>query len=78
MPTSTKTLTQDQFTVADDAVNARLRAARKGTDEDKAAAAALSAGWEAVNALPVQKAADRETRRIAICAFAVENGLVTL
>jgi hypothetical protein len=63
------TLTEAQFQVAQDAVDAAIRASRRGTPE-RAAAEAVSADWEAVLALPQATAAQRESRRAAIAAVA--------
>jgi hypothetical protein len=72
-------LNDTQFEKANNKVDAEVSQARKSGDESrKAAAKALSAGWEAVLALPERTFDNRVARLAAMEAFAVANGLVTL
>jgi hypothetical protein len=69
-------LTESQFAAVQDKIDNLARAARKGTDEERAAFAALSAAWEAAYALPVRTPAQRETRLQAIVNVAVKHNLL--
>lgn len=69
-------LTDAHFAAAQDQIDSLARSTRKGTPEQRAAFAALSAEWEDAFALPQVKAADRDARHSAIAAVAAKHGLV--
>jgi hypothetical protein len=71
------TLTQTQFTAAQDKLDNLARSSRKGSADDKAAFASASAEWEAAIALPQATAAQRETRLALIAGVASKFGLVS-
>lgn len=67
-------LTEQQFAAAQNTLDARLRATKRGTPE-RAAVDAQVAIWEAACALPAVSFAQREVRFAAIAKAAVELGL---
>lgn len=68
-------LTEEQFGMAQDAVDAALRASKRGTPE-REAAQAVSAEWEAAIALPQATWQQREDRLAAISEVATKHSLL--
>lgn len=68
-------LTQAEFSAVQDKIDAMARAARRGTEEQKATFEAANADWETANALPQIKFTDRKVRHAALYAAAVKHNL---
>ena len=77
MTTTNTKLTEEQFTEAEDKIDALIRASKRGTPE-RLAAEAVEAEWNAAYALPQRTVDDRTERSAAIAAVAVKHGLVAL
>lgn len=78
MNKSPTALTESQFSDAQDKVDDLIRAARRWTQEQRDAAAAVSAEWEAAIALSDRTFDARKARLAAILAVAVKHSLVTV
>jgi len=70
-----KQLTEAQFSAAQDALDNRMRATKRGTPE-REEVEIVNGLWERANALPDRSAEEREFRRAAIAQVAVKHGLV--
>lgn len=73
---NTNQLTESQFAAAQDAMDARVRGARKSPD--RAAITAQNERWEQAVALPQRTVGQRESRHEILASLAVELGLVSL
>lgn len=71
----TTTLTQAEFSAADDKLSAKLRATKAGTPE-RAAVQVIQREWQAAIALPQTTKAQRDARLVEIAATAARLGLV--
>jgi hypothetical protein len=75
----TRTITEAEFTAAQDAIDelaVATRRGRKGSEEELARFRRVYDGWEALMATPDRRADERQVRAAALYDFAAKEGLL--